>query len=410
MICSLGACLELFDFSLFLFLIDSIRGVFFPGSSGSSGLLLTLVIFSSGSLMRPIGGLFFGHIGDKFGRKKAFQLSVTLMAISSAAIAILPPASSVGAIAPVLLLLVRMLQGFSIGGEIPGSCVYASEYFPKNRGYVVGLIFLGITYGNLLASAMIGIVRAFMSDHAFNIYGWRICFLVGGLMGILAFNLRKKFAETPVFMEMKERRLKIPAKQLFVKSWKDVVSGFFAVGTTATSLFVLVRMPDYMEKFCNVTFQNVQVYTSYMFVILGIGVVFWGYLSDFISRRLIMTIGCVMVIILSFVSFKVLNGTSSMPLVYIMSTLVAFALSIPNGIYACYILEKFPAIYRLSGLSICYNLGFAIFDGAFPLLITLFLLSQNSLVAVAYSLSIPAFLSLIFTFFSSDHSRRTLKF
>ncbi|MFA8300530.1 MAG: MFS transporter [Hyphomicrobiales bacterium] len=409
-ICSLGACLEYFDFALFIFLLDPLRIVFFPEKENDLGFFLILVIFSSGYLMRPSGGFFFGHFGDKFGRKRAFQLSVTLMAIASIIIAFLPSATVAGGIAPIFLFMVRMLQGFSVGGEIPGASVYASEFFSERRGLVIGLIFLGITWGNILAIGLIGFIRLFMTSSEFLAYGWRICFLVGGLVGFLAFQLRMRFSETPVFREFKANKLKIPAQVLFNKSWKDVISGFFSVGTTATSLFILVRLPEYLQDFIGVQFENIQVFSLFTFVVLGFGVVFFGFISDYISRKILMLVGSLLVILVSFFVLSFLDKGSSIGMVYLMTGILAFTLSIPNGVYACYILEKFPTLYRLSGLSICYNLGYAIFEGIFPLIITLVLTNNPSIVTVAYFISIPALLSFLSSFFSNDYSKRHLKF
>ena len=213
---TLSATLEFYDFTLLIFLASTISLNFFPAASGIGNIMPVLMIFFAGYLARFIGGLIYSHGGDKHGRKPYYMNSMILMSLSTLGIALIPGHDTIGNMAPLLLLFFRLLQGASLGGEVPGSVVYASEYSRENkRGLVTGLIVSGLTFGNILASGAVWFIHAWFGEQAVNEWAWRIPFALGSVIGLISLWLRHSLAETPVFESFDHsRRETIPVISL----------------------------------------------------------------------------------------------------------------------------------------------------------------------------------------------------
>lgn len=199
LLCSLGGLLEFYDFIISALLAGYIATTFFPMNANINGLLAAFATFSVSYFARPLGGIIFGHFGDIYGRKHAFTVSVLIMAIGTFCIGLIPSYSSIGIYAPLLLILCKMLQGFSIGGEIPGAITYISEFFPHKKALTIGIVFCflisGITTGYLVLAGL----KYFYTQESIVNWAWRIPFFIGGIFGIIAFYLRKKLIEIPEF-------------------------------------------------------------------------------------------------------------------------------------------------------------------------------------------------------------------
>ncbi len=201
---ALGGTLEFYDFVIFVFFAVTISHLFFPPDMPEwMAQLQTLGIFAAGYLARPIGGIIIAHFGDRLGRKRMFALSVFLMSLPTFVIGILPTYASIGVAAPLLLLLMRMLQGAAIGGEMPGAWVFVAEHLPKERyGLGIGVLTSGITGGILLGSIVaIVINRVYITEEVLD-FAWRIPFILGGIFGFVAVYLRRFLSETPIFKEL----------------------------------------------------------------------------------------------------------------------------------------------------------------------------------------------------------------
>ena len=205
---ALGGALEFYDFIVYAFFASMISELFFPPNMPEwLKLLQTFGIFAAGYLSRPFGGIIMAHFGDLVGRKRMFTLSILLMAIPTFAIGLLPTYASIGVFAPILLLLMRVMQGAAIGGEIPGAWVFVSEHVPANRmGLACGVLTSGLTLGILIGSLVYMLLNSGMTQDALREYGWRIPFLLGGVFGFLTMYLRRWLKETPIFIEMQERK------------------------------------------------------------------------------------------------------------------------------------------------------------------------------------------------------------
>jgi MFS family permease len=205
---TLGGLLEFYDFIIFVFFANTIGELFFPPEiSDWLRQFQTFGIFAAGYLARPLGGVVMAHAGDLRGRKQMFTLSIFLMALPTLGIGLLPTYSKLGFWAPVLLLLLRILQGVAVGGEVPGAWVFVSEHVhPSHVGMACGILTAGLTGGILLGSLVATGLSMVMTHGQLTAYGWRLPFLLGGAFGLLSMYLRRLLAETPVFEELKARR------------------------------------------------------------------------------------------------------------------------------------------------------------------------------------------------------------
>ena len=250
---ALGGALEYYDFIIFVFLAASIGQLFFPPDMPVwMKQLQVFGIFAAGYLARPIGGLLMAHFGDVIGRKRMFTFSLFLMAVPTFIMGLLPTYAQIGIAAPILLLLMRMLQGAAVGGEIPGACVFVTEHVPKNHiGLASGTLFSGFTTGILLGSLVAMAVNAFFPAQAVLDYAWRIPFLLGGVFGVFALYLRRWLEETPVFLAMKEQKAlaaELPLKMVLrdhkAQIWPAMLLTWFLSAGIVT---ITLLTPNIME-------------------------------------------------------------------------------------------------------------------------------------------------------------------
>ena len=225
---ALGGALEFYDFIIFVFLAAVVSQHFFPADIPDwLRQFQTYGIFAAGYLARPLGGIIMAHFGDLFGRKKMFNLSILLMAFPTLLMGLLPTYETVGIIAPVGLLILRILQGAAIGGEVPGAWVFVSEHVPAHRtGYACGTLTAGLTAGILLGSLVATALNSILTQAEILAWGWRVPFLLGGVFGLCAMMLRRWLEETPIFAEMKAKKQLVeglPLKQVLGNNKVEVV-------------------------------------------------------------------------------------------------------------------------------------------------------------------------------------------
>ena len=219
---ALGGALEFYDFIIFVFFANVIGKLFFPADMPDWLVLIqTFGIFAAGYLVRPIGGIVLAHFGDKYGRKQVFAFSILLMALSTLGMALMPTYASIGIAAPILLIVLRMLQGAAIGGEMPGAWVFVAEHVPAKRyGFAVGTLTAGITGGILLGSLIAVAINTHYTPAEVSGFAWRIPFILGGVFGLVSVYLRRFLHETPVFQELADRRTVARELPLKTIAWR----------------------------------------------------------------------------------------------------------------------------------------------------------------------------------------------
>lgn len=403
---ALGGALEYYDFIIFVFLAASIGQLFFPPDMPVwMKQLQVFGIFAAGYLARPIGGLLMAHFGDVIGRKRMFTFSLFLMAVPTFIMGLLPTYAQIGIAAPILLLLMRMLQGAAVGGEIPGACVFVTEHVPKNHiGLASGTLFSGFTTGILLGSLVAMAVNAFFSAQAVLDFAWRIPFLLGGVFGVFALYLRRWLEETPVFLAMKEQKAlaaELPLKMVLrdhkAQIWPAMLLTWFLSAGIVT---ITLLTPNIMETQHQYARGDALLANSIAIVFLTMGCIFWGWLADRIGAYRVLLIGALALAISSYVFYHALPAdVMHTTLLYSMT---GFALG-SVAVVPMILVGLFPPAVRYSGFSFSYNVSYSIFGGFTPILIALWL--KVDTLAPAHYLAMVCAIALVLSFWLAKEKR-----
>lgn len=393
---SMGGMLELYDFLIYALMASYIAEHFFPASDQLSPLLGTYAVFATGYLTRPLGGLFFGHLGDRFGRKKTFTLTIFLMALTTALMGCLPTYEEVGVIAPLTLVLLRLTQGFSLGGELPGAITFLSESAPQRQGLMIGILFLALMIGISLGTFLNGLLSMLLGQETMAQWGWRIPFWIGGLLGLVSYQIRKRFNESGLFAALDQARQQstIPLILLLREHRKGLLCGLLLMALCGATVTVYgVYMSSYLSSILGLPQANVAWRTAVAFFILSPLSLLAGILTDIVNKRLLAISMALVVIILSFPAFQYFL-TEAPQVRHIMMTCGLFT-AVASGLLPPIIVRFFPTEVRYTGIATSYNFGFAIFGGLAPLSSTLIVQMTGTALGPAYYLAVIGTISLI---------------
>lgn len=363
-----GNIVEYYDFGIYAVFVPKIAALFFPAADKSIQILLTLSVFAVGFLMRPIGGIIFGHIGDILGRKVALTISIILMAACTMAIGLLPGYETLGILAPILLVCIRLIQGICVGGESAGSAIFILEHLEGYKpGFVGSIVMASNMMGTLLANFVGILITHFFGNDDF---AWRYGFLFGGLMGLTGLYMRYNLSETPVFQARKDENLtvKSPLLQAINKSWRRLLVVCFLGGVTAALAYMI-------RGYFNVFFETDLKYdklmtgyfTSFALFIMIVMMPFFGILADKVGYRKFLYITCYVIIIAVVPVFMMLTDSShNIPKVFFaifLFSMLASAICAPAYPYA---ISAFAPELRYSGVAVSWNVGIALFGGTTP--------------------------------------------
>jgi MFS family permease len=369
---TLGGLLEFYDFIIFVFFANTIGQLFFPPEIPEwLRQFQTFGIFAAGYLARPLGGVLMAHAGDLRGRKQMFTLSIFLMALPTLGIGLLPNYAKLGIWAPVLLLLLRILQGVAVGGEVPGAWVFVGEHVnPSHVGIACGILTAGLTGGILLGSLVASTLSTGMTHDQLTTYGWRIPFLLGGAFGLLSMYLRRLLAETPVFLELKARRAiasETPLKTI-VRDYRGAVllSGLLTWMLSAAIVVVILMTPALLEKMYGVEAAVALRANSLAALALTAGCVLTGWLTDRFGPGIVLTVGCPLLGASAYLMYTA--ATSNPWITTLLYTLAGFAVGIV-AVVPYVMIALFPPKIRFSGISFSYNIAYAIFGGLTPIVV-----------------------------------------
>jgi MFS family permease len=402
---ALGGALEYYDFIIFVFLASSISQLFFPPEMPEwLKQLQVFGIFAAGYLARPIGGLLMAHYGDLIGRKRMFTFSLFLMAVPTFIMGLLPTYAQIGLAAPILLLLMRILQGAAVGGEIPGACVFVTEHVPARfRGLASGALFSGFTTGILLGSLVAMAVNFWFPAQAVLDYAWRLPFLLGGVFGLFALYLRRWLEETPVFLAMKAEKAlasELPLKAVLRNHKSQIwpamlLTWFLSAGVVTITLLT----PNIMETQYQYSKAAALQANSIAIVCLTFGCVFWGWLADRIGVFRVLGIGAAVLAISSYYFYQSLPAdATSTALLY---SFAGFSLGVV-AVVPMILVELFPPAVRYSGFSFSYNVAYSIFGGFTPILIALWL--KIDMLAPAHYLAGVCVIALLMAWYLPRHT------
>ena len=369
---ALGGALEFYDFVIFVFFATTMGALFFPPDMPEwLRLVQTFGIFAAGYLARPLGGIVMAHFGDLRGRKQMFMLSILLMAIPTLLMGLLPTYAQVGVIAPLLLLLLRIMQGAAIGGEAPGAWVFVTEHVsPRHRNLACGALSAGLCAGILIGSVVARALNAALEEQQLLDWGWRLPFLMGGFFGLIAMYLRRLLHETPVFTEMQARRelsAELPLKNVLRAHRGAVVLAMLLTWLlTAAVVVTLLMMPTFLQGL-GVDRGAALSANTLAITATVIGNLVLGWLADrFGAGRVLML--CSALLGGSFWMFysAALAGQFS-PVLYVLA---GFGVGL-TALVPAIAVSGFPAPVRFSGLSFSYNVAYAIAGGLTPVLLSL---------------------------------------
>ncbi|MER6517090.1 glycine betaine/L-proline transporter ProP [Streptomyces sp. NPDC060334] len=381
---SLGNAMEWFDFGIYSYLAVTLGHVFFPSGSDTTQLLSSFATFAVAFLVRPLGGMFFGPMGDRLGRKKVLALTMIMMAVGTFAIGLIPSHDTIGVGAPVLLIVFRMLQGFSTGGEYGGASTFIAEYAPdKRRGFFGSFLEIGTLAGYVGAAGLVTALYALLDDPQMDAWGWRIPFLVAGPLGLVGLYLRLRLDETPAFRKLEggkvrateaADRVETIAKgdlaQIFRQYWPTLILCVCLVGAySITDYMLLSYMPTYLsdELGYSETHGLLILLAVMIFLMLLISQV--GKLSDRFGRKPLLMAGMVGFFVLSLPSFLLIRQ-GGIPAITLGMLMLGLSLVCLLGTMSSALPALFPTHVRYGSLSVAYNLSASIFGGTTPLLIT----------------------------------------
>ncbi|MGS3140255.1 MFS transporter [Aeromonas sanarellii] len=376
---ALGGALEFYDFIIFVFFAVVIGELFFPADIPEwLRQFQTFGIFAAGYLARPLGGIIMAHFGDLIGRKRMFTLSIILMALPTLLIGLLPTYAVLGIAAPLLLLLLRILQGAAIGGEVPGAWVFVAEHVPARRvGVACGTLTAGLTAGILLGSLVATAINRGMSPDDVSDWGWRLAFVLGGVFGIVAMYLRRWLHETPVFAEMQANKSlaeELPLKTVLREHKGSVIVSMLLTWLLSAGIVVVILMtPTYLQKVHGISPADALTANSLAIVALTLGCIFYGRLIDALGSGPTFVLGS---LLLAGSTYAFYHGLAAgMVQLVPLYMLAGFAVGIVGAV-PYVMVNAFPAVVRFSGLSFSYNVAYAIFGGLTPMLVTLWMKSD----------------------------------
>jgi MFS family permease len=377
---SAGTMIEWYDFYIFGSLATILATQFYPEGNPTVNFLKTLATFAVGFAVRPLGALVFGRIGDMVGRKFAFLVTLLIMGGSTAAIGFLPTYASIGIAAPIILVLLRLLQGLALGGEYGGAAVYVAEHAPDGkRGYYTSFIQTTATLGLFVSLIVILVVRRVVGEEAFKQWGWRIPFLLSIVLVAMSYYIRVRLRESPLFTRLKEAKKtsSAPISESFGTWGKFRIFLLVLFGATAGQAVVWYTGQFYALFFLQ-TVLKVPLATAYVIVavalLLGAPLfIFFGSLSDRIGRLKIMMAGNIIAAISYLPIYHAMKACSS-PINAVALTLLVFVqvvfVTMVYGPIAAFLVEAFPAKIRYTSLSLPYHFGNGWFGGFLPLIST----------------------------------------
>ncbi|CDY77002.1 L-Proline/Glycine betaine transporter ProP [Caballeronia glathei] len=376
---SLGGALEFYDFIIFVFFAPVIAQLFFPPDMPDwLRSVQTFGIFAAGYLARPLGGIIVAHYGDLLGRKRMFLLSVLLMSVPTLLMGVSPTYATAGVMAPVFLLILRILQGAAVGGEVPGAWVFVSEHVPeKHVGYACGTLTAGLTAGILLGSLVATAVHKNFGTHEITAYAWRIPFLLGGVFGLISVYLRRWLSETPVFVEMKQRRslaAEIPLRAVLRDHRLAVVVAIVLTWMLSADIVVVILMtPQVLQKQFHLSAETALIANSAATLALGFGCITAGWIAGLVGPRRTIAVGAVALGACYYLLFREMAGHPGwlVPLYALSGFTVGVVAVIPFVM-----VSMFPAVVRFSGISFSYNLSYAVFGGLTPIAVSVIMKSS----------------------------------
>jgi MFS transporter, MHS family, proline/betaine transporter len=395
LLASLGGALEFYDFVIYSQFAQYIGANFYPNDDPMVSLIVSFSVFAVGYFARPLGGIFFSHIGDRIGRRRVLIITILAMSAATTAIGLLPTYAQWGVAASALLVLLRIVQGFCLGGELPGAISYVVETAPRRSGFSVGVVFFCVNTGVGLAALLNLGVHETLDVEAIAAWGWRIGFLVGGVLGIVSFFLRLSLEESKEFARIRAvaRTSAVPFAELLRTHPGAVAVGTAVLTVTAAFNGLLFSMPAFLPQAMGYAPVTAVLAQNVGLAVISIGLLVVSWWSDRISRRALVLTGTALLMLLAYPFYAAAEAHSVN--LHLLFALAAVVDSISAGVVIAVCADLFPTRIRFSGVALSYNLSFTLFSGLAPVVAAVLARSTGVAATAAYFMIGCAFLSFL---------------
>jgi len=394
----IGNFIEYFDFVIYGYFAPVIAQLFFPADDPAASLLLTFAVFAISYASRPLGGIVFGHLGDRYGRKTPLAIAIILIASVTTLIGLMPTYATIGIAAPILLTVARLIQGISVGGEYGGATSFIAEYAPANRrGFYTGWQTFTIGLALLVGGAVASLITGSLTTEQLHSWGWRLPFLAGLPLGMVGLYLRLRLEETPHFaaVQQHEKVEKAPLLTGLKKEWRAILIGMGLISAPSACIYIYyIYMPTYLSRVLGFTLADAQRANLYGLIFYCALLPFFALLSDILGRKPLMLISTLAVALVTYPAFHLLdaqNFTQTVLALCLMS--LAFA---PHSATAlCAMAEIMPTKMRYTGLSVSLNIPVTLLGGTAPFLATYFVAKTGNLLSPSWIVIGAAILTLL---------------
>lgn len=410
---SAGNVLEWYEYTLYAYFASVISALFFPQDNHFVSMLLTFGTFAIGLAARPIGGILFGYIGDRYSRKKMLTFTILMMSIPTLCIGLLPTYAQIGIFAPLLLVALRILQGIALGGEFGASCVYLYESVPENkRGFFGTLALTGVGTGLVLSASTILIFESFMTQETIYAYGWRIPFFVSVIGSILAFYMRLNLLESPDFEIVKNENdlVSNPFMQMFKNHKMTLLTLFGIFLTTQVSFFVIfIFGKTMMIDFLHFDPKIAGKFNLFTVISYTLSTLVFGYLSDKMDKRYIILLG-IFIMLFSAYPFIISLSSGNSTFILIMSLVFGALIGMTEGTLNPLVASSFPINIRATSVAFCWNFTAVAFGGMAPIIAMWLNEKYGNINVIAYylmSVCVVSILSLVYIIWKASKTDDT---
>lgn len=395
---SIGNVLEWYEYTLYAYFATVISKLFFPMEDHFIAMLMTFSTFAIGLAARPIGGIIFGYMGDRYSRKQTLMFTMLLMSIPTMCIGFLPTYAQIGITAPILLILLRIFQGVALGGEFGASCVYLFESVPQDkRGFFGSIALTGVGLGLVLSSCTIFMVESFVSEETVYAYAWRLPFFISVAGSVVAYYMRKNLLETEDFILAKKAKTLIsnPLKEMFRNHKATLLSLFAIFLTTQVSFFVVfIYGKTMMMDFLSYTRHEAGKFILLTVMSYTMATVFFGYLSDKMDKRIIILVGTIGIFCSAVPFISALKGGEASSILC-MSLLLGALIGMTEGTLNPLVAGSFPTNIRATSVAFCWNFTAVAFGGVAPIISMWLIENAGGMNAVAYYLMCVCAVSMV---------------
>ena len=390
---SVGNALEWFDLLIYGYFAVTISKLFFPSSDPTVSLLLALGTFGAAYLVRPLGALVLGAYADRAGRKASMMVSILLMMLGTLLMAVMPTYKSIGVVAPIAVLIARLLQGFSVGGEFGSVTSFLVEHGPHRRGYFAAYQWAGQGLAAVMASLFGVILTTQLTSDQVNDWGWRVPYIFGLLIGPVGFYIRGKVAETPEFIAAE--RARAPVRELLATQWHRVLLAIGVSVVSNSSNYIILYMPTYAIRQLHLPPSSGFIATLMGALILMIGAPFAGHWSDRVGRTRIMLIASVLFLVTAYPSFLLLTSIGTLAILVAVVCWLDLVKTSYSGVLPSLLADLFPTRTRGTGMALSYNISVPIFGGFAPFISAWLIARTGDARAPSYYLMATAVLSVV---------------